>query len=201
MSRHKQAPSPRMEPSMTTQEFYDFGPFRLDANKRTCRRGEEAVPLAGKAFDLLLLLLRDPGRVLTKAELMAALWPDTAVEESNLTQTIFLLRKVLGDDSGNARYIQTLPRLGYKFVAPVTSSGDVHIPATKPVGRAWLWIAGGAHRFGRNGPRLAYGFCRDRSAANPLPCRTAAAGFLRRSGAGALFRFHHGSLDLEPGAH
>ena len=128
---------------MTTPESYHFGPFRLDANKRTCRRGEEAIPLSGKAFDLLLLLVRDPGRVLTKAELMAALWPDTVVEESNLTQTIFLLRKVLGDDSGDASYIQTLPRMGYKFVAPVTSGGDILIPAARPAGRAWLWIAAG----------------------------------------------------------
>src|SRR5947209_5141672 len=127
---------------METQEAYQFGPFQIDVNERTCRRGDEFIPLTGKAFDLLLLLLRDPGRVLTKAELMDALWPDTAVEEKNLTQTIFLLRKALRDDPERPTYIQTSARLGYKFVAPVTAAGtSPTIPKDKR-SRVWKWLAG-----------------------------------------------------------
>ena len=77
-------------------------------------------PLTGKGFDLLVILVRDAGRTITKAELMAALWPDTTVEESNLTQTVFVLRKALGEDPEEITYIRTLPRQGYRFVATVS---------------------------------------------------------------------------------
>ena len=108
---------------MNRRERYQFGPFQLDPSERECRRGDEPIPLTGKAFDLLEFFVRDPGRTIPKAELMTALWPETAVEDSNLTQTVFLLRKALGDDSDSAVYIQTVPRMGYKFVAAVTSMG------------------------------------------------------------------------------
>ena len=106
---------------MSLQERYRFGPFKLDPNERAFLRGDESIPLPGKAFDLLKLLARNPGRTIPKAELMTALWPETAVEEANLTQTVFLLRKALRDDPEHPIYIQTVPRLGYKFVVPVTS--------------------------------------------------------------------------------
>jgi DNA-binding winged helix-turn-helix (wHTH) protein len=118
---------------MKPQEGYQFGPFQIDVNERACQRGDEVIPMTGKAFDLLLLLLRDPGRTLTKAELMADLWPDTVVEEKNLAQTIFLLRNALGDDSERPAYIQTVPRHGYKFLPPVTAVGRSQtIPAARP---------------------------------------------------------------------
>jgi DNA-binding winged helix-turn-helix (wHTH) protein/Tfp pilus assembly protein PilF len=101
-------------------ERYQFGPFEVDPSERECRRGNEEIPLTHKAFDLLLVLLRNAGRTIPKAELMTALWPDAAVEENNLAQAVFLLRKALGDDSERAVYIQTAPRVGYKFVAEVT---------------------------------------------------------------------------------
>jgi DNA-binding winged helix-turn-helix (wHTH) protein/Tol biopolymer transport system component len=127
---------------MGSQERYQFGPFDLDPRERLCRRGDELVPLTGKAFDLLLLLVRDPGRTLTKAELMAALWPETAVEENNLSQTVFLLRKTLGDNSEQAAYVQTVPRLGFKFVAEVTRVGAS--PTTTEAKRsAWKWLVAG----------------------------------------------------------
>src|SRR2546430_2589186 len=99
---------------------YRFGPFQIDPGEREFRRDGELLSLTGKSFDLLTLLLRGAGRTLTKDELMTSLWPDTVVEESNLTQTVFMLRKALGDDPSSATYILTVPRLGYKFVAPVT---------------------------------------------------------------------------------
>ena len=107
---------------MTQQdrECYRFGPFALEVKERELRRGDEVVPLSGKAFDLLLTLVRDAGQTVTKSQLMTSLWPDTAVEEGNLTQTVFVLRKALGED---AAYIRTLPRQGYRFIAPVSVEG------------------------------------------------------------------------------
>jgi Tol biopolymer transport system component/DNA-binding winged helix-turn-helix (wHTH) protein len=132
--------------SMSLQARYKFGPFQLDPNERDCRRGNEPIPLTGKAFDLLLLLVRDPGRTIPKAALMNALWPETAVEEGNLTQTVFLLRKALGDDPEHAVYIQTAPRMGYKFVAPVTFvSPTAEVPIPVPVDgrkKRMHWVLG-----------------------------------------------------------
>jgi DNA-binding winged helix-turn-helix (wHTH) protein/tetratricopeptide (TPR) repeat protein len=104
---------------------YEFGPFRLDSADRLLMRGRTAVPLRPKVVDTLIVLIEGRGRVLRKEDLMHALWPNTFVEESNLTQTIFTLRKALGEDSGNGlRYIETIPRRGYRFVADVKELGD-----------------------------------------------------------------------------
>jgi len=98
---------------------YSFGPFRLDTSERVLRKGEEPVPLTPKAFDILLLLLRDHGRLVSKGRLMDAVWPDTFVEEKTLTQNIFTLRKVLGPDATGRQYIETVPKHGYRFRAEV----------------------------------------------------------------------------------
>lgn len=97
--------------------LYEFGSYRLNAAKRLLTRGGEAVALPPKAFDLLLLLLESDGRVLSKNELLDALWPDTFVEEANLTFQISTLRKMLGDPA--AGWIETVPKHGYRFTAPV----------------------------------------------------------------------------------
>ncbi|HSP68784.1 MAG TPA: transcriptional regulator, partial [Bryobacteraceae bacterium] len=109
---------------MTPQdsESYRFGPFLLEANQRKLCRGDAVVPLTDKAFDLLLTLVRGAGRTVTKPELMAALWPDTVVEDSNLTQTVFVVRKALGEDTDETVYIRTVRRQGYRFVLPVTAT-------------------------------------------------------------------------------
>jgi DNA-binding winged helix-turn-helix (wHTH) protein/tetratricopeptide (TPR) repeat protein len=100
--------------------FFEFGPFRLDAAQRVLLRDGRAIALQPKAMDILLLLVRNPGRLITKEELLSGIWPKLVVEESNLSQNIFLLRKALGDGDGGHRYIVTLPRRGYKFVEPVS---------------------------------------------------------------------------------
>ncbi len=105
-------------PEENTQ-FYEFGPFRLDAQKRLLFRGGEIVPLKPKAFDTLLALVEEHDRVLEKDELMRRIWPDTVVEEGNLTFNISNLRKALGDDPQLHRYIVTIPGKGYRFVAGV----------------------------------------------------------------------------------
>ncbi|MGI8836215.1 MAG: winged helix-turn-helix domain-containing protein [Pyrinomonadaceae bacterium] len=106
------------------QRFYDFGSFRIDATKRLLLRDDQVVPLKPKAFETLLLLVQNSDRVMEKDELMKALWPNSFVEEANLTQHISLLRKALGESPTEHRYIVTAPGRGYRFVADVREPGD-----------------------------------------------------------------------------
>jgi TolB-like protein/DNA-binding winged helix-turn-helix (wHTH) protein/Tfp pilus assembly protein PilF len=100
-------------------KFYDFGPYRVDAAKGVLLRDGEPVPLPPKAFETLLRLLQENGQVVTKAELMAAVWPDTFVEENNLNQCVSILRRALGSTSDGTPRVETIPRRGYRFVGPV----------------------------------------------------------------------------------
>ena len=104
------------------KHFYEFGPFRLDPAERLLLRNNQAVPLAPKAFDTLLLLIENSGHLLTKNELMKRLWPETFVEEVNLAQNISAIRRALDDKNGGTQYIETVPKGGYRFVGPVTVS-------------------------------------------------------------------------------
>ena len=97
-----------------------FGPFLIDVGERTLRRDGEPVPLTPKAFDVLVALLEKPGQLISKDELLQKVWPDTFVEESNLAYNIFALRKALGDTAENSRYIETVPKKGYRFRASVS---------------------------------------------------------------------------------
>lgn len=99
--------------------LYEFGSFRLDPQERLLWRAGEIVWLTPKTFDTLLALLEKSGHVLSKDELMNRVWPNTYVEEANLAQNISTLRKTLGESSDGIKYIETLPRRGYRFVAPV----------------------------------------------------------------------------------
>jgi DNA-binding winged helix-turn-helix (wHTH) protein/tetratricopeptide (TPR) repeat protein len=101
------------------KELYEFGPFRLDPAKRLLLRDNEPVPLQLKAFETLLVLVRNSEQVVLKDDLMKAVWPDTFVEESNLAQNIFVLRKTLGAVAGEHRYIATIPGRGYRFTEKV----------------------------------------------------------------------------------
>ena len=103
-------------PSQETPRLYEFGPFRLDPTERKLLRGNEIVALTPKAFDTLLLLVRNSGHLLEKDELIATLWPDSFVEEGSLSNNIFLLRRALGEDPV---FIETVPRRGYRFVGAV----------------------------------------------------------------------------------
>jgi serine/threonine-protein kinase len=95
---------------------YEFGPFRLDPIDRLLWRQHDIVQLPPKAIDMLLLFVESGGRVLSKEDLMARLWPDTFVEEANLSHQVYKLRDALGSD---ATYIETIARRGYRFAAPV----------------------------------------------------------------------------------
>jgi TolB-like protein/DNA-binding winged helix-turn-helix (wHTH) protein/Flp pilus assembly protein TadD len=107
--------------SSLTNSLYVFGEFRLDAQNRLLRKGETTVPLTPKAFDVLLLLLLSGGRIVSKDELMKAVWPDSFVEESNLTQTVFMVRKAL-NETKDQRYILNVQGQGYRFLAPITEA-------------------------------------------------------------------------------
>jgi DNA-binding winged helix-turn-helix (wHTH) protein/Tol biopolymer transport system component len=110
-----------------TATVREFGSFQLDPPERLLLRGRQPVPLTPKAFDLLVYLVEHAGRLVTKRELLAALWPGTFVEETNLTFTISILRKALGDGQNGEQFIQTVATRGYRFVAPVSVLKDTPI--------------------------------------------------------------------------
>jgi len=110
---------------LSESKVYEFDEFRLDAkNHRLFRRASnELVPLTPKAVELLLVLIENKGRILTKDDLLERIWGDSIVEESNLSQTIFVLRKALGENTKEPRFILTVPNRGYQFIASVIETG------------------------------------------------------------------------------
>ncbi len=108
----------------SAKHFYDFGPYRMDESDRLLWRDDQVVPLTPKAFEMLLVLLQSNGHVLTKEELMKRVWPDSFVEEANLSHNIYKLREALGEGRNGEKYIETVPRRGYRFVATVTEVQD-----------------------------------------------------------------------------
>jgi len=117
---------------------YEFGPFRLDLAEKALSKDGEFVALTPKAFDTLLILIEKGGRLVEKEELMKQLWPDTFVEESSLSQNIYLVRKALGEESQGARYIETVPRRGYRFTFPVREVSDVDATMARGFGASAL---------------------------------------------------------------
>src|ERR1051325_5864275 len=102
-----------------SETIYEFGPFRIDLARYLLLRGEESIPLSPKVFETLLYLVQHRGEVGKKDDIINSIWPDTFVEESNLAQNIFLLRRALGEEKNEHRYIVTIPGVGYRFVASV----------------------------------------------------------------------------------
>src|SRR6266513_1023435 len=118
---------------------YQFGPFHLDVRERRLSRSGEVIPLRLKVFDTLLALVQNAGRLVTKQELLDAVWPETTVEENNLNHNVSVLRKALGERATGQQYIETVPRVGYRFAAPVETiaapaqpSASSPSPAAKP---------------------------------------------------------------------
>jgi Tol biopolymer transport system component/DNA-binding winged helix-turn-helix (wHTH) protein len=114
--------------SKSERRLYEFGDFRLDASERLLSRRGVTVPLTPKAIDLLSALVEQPGRLLDKETLLKTVWPDTFVEENNLADNIFKLRRVLGEGENGPRFIETVPKRGYRFVADVRAAE----PSTEP---------------------------------------------------------------------
>jgi DNA-binding winged helix-turn-helix (wHTH) protein/tetratricopeptide (TPR) repeat protein len=129
----------------SSRAVYEFGPYRLDVGSRLLTRGPgEPVPLTPKAFDTLAVLLERHGRVVSKEELLEAVWPGVFIEEATLTQNVYTLRKALGEGSDDSLYIQTVPRRGYRFAVPVSSAATtqaVALPGSAPAKPAPRTIA------------------------------------------------------------
>jgi len=105
--------------SQAAKHLYEFGPFRMDPSEGLLLRDGQPIPLAPKAFEALLLLLESSGHLIEKEVLMQKLWPNSFVEDANLSKYIFTLRQALGDGEVGQKYIETVPKRGYRFVAPV----------------------------------------------------------------------------------
>jgi DNA-binding winged helix-turn-helix (wHTH) protein len=101
-------------------------------------RDGSVIPLTAKVFDILLVLVQSGGQTLEKGELLQKLWPDTFVDEGNLSQNISVLRKALGDSTTDTRYIETIPRRGYRFIADIRESEEHPLPKDR---RRWLAAA------------------------------------------------------------
>src|ERR1700729_3141495 len=137
--------------SQRVNELYEFGPFRVDAARETLLRAGEPVPLTPKTFQILLVLVRHGKEIVTKDDLMKTVWPDTFVEEANLSRNIFMLRKALGETAQDHRYIVTVPGRGYRlaeqvhlvpgqeFALAAASHTTVHIETKQTT--HWKWLA------------------------------------------------------------
>ncbi len=134
-----------------SKELYQFGPFRVNAEKEILLRAGEPIQLTPKTFQILLVLVRHSNEVVTKEDLMKTVWPDTFVEEANLSRNIFMLRKALGERPQDHRYVVTVPGRGYRLaesvhllaedelsiIAADHSKVQVQVEETRP----WGWIA------------------------------------------------------------
>src|SRR4249920_803910 len=100
-------------------DIYRFGPFLLNIRERQLSRDGKVIPLRGKVFDTLSVLVENAGRLVNKQELLDAVWPEISVEENNLNHNVSVLRKALGERATGQQYIETVPRVGYRFIAGV----------------------------------------------------------------------------------
>src|SRR5689334_14433909 len=134
--------------STSGEQFYEFGDFRIDVANRLLFHEGRALSLTPKTVETLIALVRSKGEVLNKDELLKTIWPDRVVEEGNLTQNIYLLRKTLGKAADGKDFIETVPRRGYRFAAELRTAAA--LPRTNSseqsrggVSRSrWIWLAG-----------------------------------------------------------
>src|SRR5215471_16869725 len=116
--------------SSPDRRTYEFGPFCLDPSEGHLLREGKAVSLTPKAFEALVLLVERHGHLIEKEELLKTLWPDTFVEEANLAHHVWRLRKILEDSKDGERYIETIPKRGYRFIGPVKAVDNL---AAEPI--------------------------------------------------------------------
>src|SRR4026209_1627732 len=108
--------------------LYEFEPFVLDVRSRILLNNGVTVRLTPRAFQILLVLVRRAPEVVDKDQLMKEVWPDIFVEEGNLSRNIYELRKALADDPAGPRFIETIPKVGYRFIAPLKVSVEEAAP-------------------------------------------------------------------------
>ncbi len=113
---------------------YQFGPFYLDVAEQQLRQDRHVLPLTPKVFDVLRVLVQNSGHLVEKERLLAEVWPDNFVEEGALSRSVSILRKALGNGGSEQKYIETVPKRGYRFIAPVTGLDGSHT-AIEPDGR------------------------------------------------------------------
>ena len=113
-----------MTPNGISHRILAFGPFRCDRTQGLLSCDGRSVPIGPKLLDTLILLIENAGRVVEKDEMIERLWPETFVEESSLSQNIFQLRRLLNDADPGKNYIETIPKRGYRFSAPVSAATD-----------------------------------------------------------------------------
>ena len=124
--------------SRKEQEIYEFGDFQLDIGKCALTRSGRPVVLQKKSFELLCLLVRSGGDLVTRDEVMDELWADTFVADNNLSQHIRSLRKALGENGdASTKFIETVPRLGYRFVGDVRCLGAQSCPMQNDTEGRW----------------------------------------------------------------
>src|SRR5581483_7838500 len=111
--------------SPKSSDVLEFGAWRIDREQRLLTKEDNVVPLAPKVFDTLLVLVESGGRMLEKDTLLKKIWPDAFVEEGSLARNISTLRKTLGEGSQDQKYIVTVPRRGYRFVAKISAPADI----------------------------------------------------------------------------
>ena len=114
----------RKSMSALENPVYRFRGFELEPAERRLSEAGKSIALTPKVFDTLVLLVQRAGHVVSKDELMKVLWPRGYVDESNLTKHIWFIRRALGDGEHDSRFIETVPKLGYRFIAPVTLGGQ-----------------------------------------------------------------------------
>ena len=119
--------------------LYEFLNLRLDPRARTLSKDGELLPTTAKVLDTLLLLVRNAGQVVTKDEFFRTVWPGTVVEESNLSQNVFILRKLLGEKESGQKIILTHTGAGYSFLPPVKVVNEVPVSEITRPPRRWLW--------------------------------------------------------------
>ena len=106
------------------RHIYEFGPFRLIPEERQLLRDNQPVPLTPKCFELLVVLVENTGHLIEKDQLLKRIWPNSFVEEANLSVNMSALRRALGEGPNEHQYVETVPRRGYRFVAGVTERWD-----------------------------------------------------------------------------
>src|SRR6185369_1190065 len=104
---------------VSSRKLYRFGRYSVDVGERLLFDGTDIISLTPKVFDTLLFLIENVGHVLSKEEIMEKVWSDSFVEENNLAQNISILRRSLGERIGGIKFIETVPKRGYRFIAPV----------------------------------------------------------------------------------
>jgi len=165
---------------------FEFGSFRVDPTERILQRNGAPVHLTDKAFDALLVLIQRPGHLVERSELIAAIWGEAFVQEANLTVTISMLRKALDEQGNDSRYIETVPRRGYRFVADIRRinalESDSGVSGGIPPG-SLSWV--------KSFSRLVWGFSRS----HKLTALAFALFLIGLTSTASFVRFHRAKAD------